>query len=113
MGYRGHFSTDGCVTWDDRWAHLTRAERVMLVVGLLNFVALFALSMWLGGDAASGKIEDGRYFVGNRGRYHEVSAGVYHASLLHVRSMLITFPLLIYASFRGQLRAERALNPEA
>jgi hypothetical protein len=113
LGYRGHFSVDGKVGWEDRWTHMTAFERFLLVAALLNFIALFAAAMWLGGDAANGKIEHGRYFLGNRGHYHEVSAGVYYASLLHVLSLLITHPLGMFATWRGQKRAKRALNPEA
>lgn len=55
MGYHGHFSIDGRVTWQDRWEHMTRTERWLFVIAGVNFFALIAASLWLGGDAVNGK----------------------------------------------------------
>jgi hypothetical protein len=69
--------------------------------------------MWLGGDALNGKFDDGRYVVGRHGRFREVSQTVHHLSFLHVFSLLVTHPLAMFVTWRGQRRAKRALNPEA
>lgn len=92
---------------------MTRTERALTALAFVNFFALLVGAMWLGGDAVNGKIEGGRYILGNHGRYHEVSAAVYHASMLPVLSVLITHPLGMFAAWRRQRRAKRALNPEA
>jgi hypothetical protein len=112
LGYRGHFSVDGKVGWEDRWAHLTRAERFIFLGGLLNFVALFLISMWVGGDAVQGKVEDGRYFVAEEGRYHEVSATFFRLNQLHVVSIFLTVPLAGIVAWRGERRARRTLKGE-
>jgi hypothetical protein len=112
VGYRGHFSIDGRVTWEDRWAHLTRLERVIFIGGLLNFVALFVISLWVGGDAVQGKVEDGRYFVAEEGRYHEVSALFFRLNQLHVASVFLTVPLSGIMAWCGERRAKRTLKGE-
>ena len=112
MGYRGQFSSGGKVGWEDRWAHMSRVERVIFIGGLLNFVALLMISMWVGGDAVQGKVEDGRYFVAEEGRYHEVSATFYRLNQLHVISIFLTVPLAGLVTWRGERRGKRALNRE-
>jgi hypothetical protein len=63
------------------------------MLAFFNFAAFFVVALMLGGDALNGKIEDGRYYLANHGRFTEVSSAVWHYSRAHVISVLITHPL--------------------
>lgn len=82
----------------------SRGERVawiLLTVCALNFVLFVAGSFVLGGDAVNGKIEDGQYYVGGKGRYFAVSPGVWIYSYIHVVSVGVTqlSSMIPYASY--------------
>jgi hypothetical protein len=47
----------------------------------------------IGGDAISGKVDGGRYYVSSRGKLTEVSSSVWHYSRAHTISVWITHPL--------------------
>ena len=51
------------------------------------------VSISIGGDAVEGKSENGKYFVGHRGIFTEVSHGVYQFSRFHSYSIWVTHPL--------------------
>jgi hypothetical protein len=60
-------------------------------------------TFYFGGDAVNGKVEQGRYYLwgyyhGVKG-YTEVSQTVFHYSKWHTYSMLITWSLMLVASF--------------
>jgi hypothetical protein len=76
-----------------RWAG--RIGGALGVVGLVNFIAFFVLSLAWGGDALSGKVVDGRYYLGHKGRYVEVSEARWRASRAHAISVFVTHPLAI------------------
>lgn len=61
--------------------------------GLLNFLIFWHVAVFLGGDAVSGKVEDGRYFVSGHGKLTEVSAETWRYSYAHTVSTWITHPL--------------------
>jgi hypothetical protein len=61
--------------------------------GVLNFVIFWHVAVQIGGDAVSGKIEDGRYFVSSHGRLTEVSSETWRYSYAHKVSTWITHPL--------------------
>jgi hypothetical protein len=63
------------------------------VVALVNFTAFFVLSLTWGGDALNGKVVGGRYYLGHKGRYVEVSEARWRASRAHAISVLVTHPL--------------------
>ncbi len=67
-----------------------------------------SVSMYLGGDALSGKIEDGHYFVRSHGHYTEVSHNVFIYSKIHT-IIFISWHLLlfIYAGI-AHIRERRA-----
>lgn len=90
-----------------------RACQALCVVAVINFFACMAASMFLGGTAHYGKAENGRYFLGHHagdataGRLTEVAPGVYHYSLWHLRSMVVTHVLAIAAALLAKrLKAE-------
>lgn len=72
--------------------------RIIFAVAILNFLLFFLISLFIGGDAFTGKIEDGHYYVGNHGHYTEVSYFVFACSKLHASSVCITHPLAMVAS---------------
>ena len=66
---------------------------VILIVCFLNFVACGIGSLVVGGSAASGFKEDGRYFLVEHGKKTEVSMQIWNYSLWHYRSLFVTHPL--------------------
>jgi hypothetical protein len=54
--------------------------------------------MAIGGAAIDGKVEAGRFFVGNKGPMTEVSKSVYAHSQIHERSVFISVPALFILS---------------
>ena len=62
---------------------------------IFNFFAFFVVSMSIGGDSVRGKRENGKYYVGDHGKFREVSHAVYLFSGCHAVSILATFPLVI------------------
>jgi hypothetical protein len=53
------------------------------------------ISLFIGGDALSGKIEEGRYCLGHHRHYTEVSYFVFTCSKLYRLSVCITHSLAI------------------
>ena len=66
---------------------------ILVVVGILNFMSFFVISMFIGGDAVGNPPVDGRYNVSEHGHRTEVSRRVYEYSLIHARSVWVTHPL--------------------
>jgi hypothetical protein len=77
---------------------LHRKQRLVVFIALavcalsaiswINAVSYYHLSVGIGGTAAKGKIEDGRFYVGRYGEYTEVSSDLWHLSRLHGRTVL-------------------------
>ena len=72
---------------------LNAAGLLLFFVAFFNFLAFWFVSVSIGGDALSGKVEGGRYYVSSRGKFTEVSRGVWTYSRVHTISVLITHPL--------------------
>lgn len=72
---------------------ICRCSTVLLAICFLNAAACFVGVMVLGGEATSGKEENGRYYVGHRGTYYEVSEPVYFYSGIHCASLVLTVPI--------------------
>jgi hypothetical protein len=69
---------------------------------LANFTA-FAISIEvLGGEAFSGRREEGRYFLGNHGQHPEVSRATYVYSMTQGIAMIATFPLAVVGGFMAR-----------
>lgn len=84
------------------WAWLRHP--IMAVLAILVFVLCFGNFFWfaseygrLGGGASSGMVQDGRYFVGNQGDYHEVTCEDWEWSRSHAASLVISHPLAMLA----------------
>lgn len=65
----------------------------LLFIAFINFAAFWIISLSLGGDALNGKIQNGRYYVGNHGRYTEVSKEIWTYSKIHTTSIWVTHPI--------------------
>jgi hypothetical protein len=64
---------------------------------VLSFVDMFAflvISLWIGGDAVSGRAADGRFFVSSHGHLTEVTELVFKYSLWHTRLVQLNWALL-------------------
>lgn len=86
--------------------------RFLLVVCascLLNFVIFCIVGIAIGGDALSGKVVGTHFYLGNHGRFTEVSEAIYTYSLWHARSLLLTHPLLFLTGALA-LRQQRAMK---
>lgn len=88
----------------------------LLVLCFLNFIAFVTMAQMLGGDAISGKMEDGRYYLSNHGRTTEVTRRVFIYSRWHARSVWVTHPLgmiLFIVCFGNKLRGKKkAARPQ-
>jgi hypothetical protein len=79
----------------------------MFLVGWANFMIFMFVSLYVGGDAYNGKIEDGRYYlksVRSKGSpapepYKEVSGAIFRFSWLHAYTVFVTFPLGLLAAW--------------
>ena len=69
---------------------------VLFVIGIVNFLAFVIVAVSIGGDALSGKVESGRYYLSHHGDLTEVSPRVWHYSRVHTISVLITHPLAVF-----------------
>jgi hypothetical protein len=67
-------------------------------LGAASFAAFWIVAVILGGDAASGRVEDGHYYLSSHGRLTEVSRGTFLYSRVHTYSIWITHPLAIVAA---------------
>jgi hypothetical protein len=65
----------------------------------LNFAIFFAGILLLGGDAANGGVQNGRYYLNSHGAYTEVSRGVYMHSWWHELSRPFTFALFAFVAY--------------
>ena len=75
-----------------------RARRYWLplfYLAFVNFAAFAVVAARLGGDAVSGKVESGRYYLSSHGVRTEVSRAVYNYSLVHTVSTWITHGLAL------------------
>ncbi|QEL17676.1 hypothetical protein [Limnoglobus roseus] len=88
-----------------RWAG--RVGRTLFAVAVLNFLAFFAHSQVVGGSAFNGKRVDGRYYVGNKGKYTEVSERQWQTMRAHEVSVFVTHTLGLFAGVALLTYADR------
>ena len=94
-------------------------ELAILIFGaltILNCLVFIGLTDHLGGDALSGKLDAGRYFLwgynahsGKKG-YTEVSAAIFQYSRWHAYSVIVTWPLMLAGTYmlRGKIRRKKS-----
>jgi hypothetical protein len=80
---------------------MSKLTGVLFVVTVLNFGVWGILTSVIQGDAINGKIEHGKYYVAMKGRYTQVSRGVYLYSYVHTCTNFVLFPALILSGFLG------------
>jgi hypothetical protein len=77
----------------DPLATLSRPTRLFVQtvtgVAVLNFISFCVISLFIGGAAMNGKIENGRYYLSQNGRLTEVSQSVWTYSRYHGISMFV------------------------
>ncbi|HRI03081.1 MAG TPA: hypothetical protein PLL77_05010 [Pyrinomonadaceae bacterium] len=77
---------------------------VVFLSGIINFGLMFALSATYRGDAHNGYVKDGHYFLGDHGKYTEVSYKLYMLSwwqgTIVMASWIVPF---LYAVIRNPL----------
>jgi hypothetical protein len=72
---------------------LTTIGMIIFMIGWVNFAIFWIVAVCIGGDAFSGKIVDGHYFVSNHGNLTEVSPAVWQYSRIHAASLCVTHPV--------------------
>jgi hypothetical protein len=77
-----------------------RLLRLGFFVGIVNFAIFWFAALYLGGDAISGKVVDGHFFLSNHGHLTEVSQSVFTYSRWHVLSVFVTHPLGMLCAWR-------------
>lgn len=93
--------------------------RSIAIVGALcifNLVVFFVIAGKMGGDAVNGKMVDGHYFLGDHGRFTEVTKAFFDYSTWHVRSLIVTQPLgmlLLFFAGREFKQRNAAWLPQA
>jgi hypothetical protein len=70
-----------------------RALLVVVYLCLLNFVVFVIGDFVIRGDAINGKVVGEHFYLGDHGRFIEVSKDVYTYSLWHAVSLFFTHPL--------------------
>jgi len=91
---------------DSKSLFLQRLRKVCvitLIVAILNFASFVAVSIYLGGDAFSGGVKDGHYYIyGNhffgQKSLAEVSERTFKYSKWHVYSNFLLWPLAAVAA---------------
>jgi hypothetical protein len=76
---------------------MKRLCHVLFTVAIVNFLIFFLMALSIGGDAVNGKVEGGKYYVANHGKYTEVSKTVFTYSRFHCYSVWVTHPVGILA----------------
>jgi hypothetical protein len=76
-----------------------RFLQIVVYIGLINFAIFLIIASFIGGDALSGKVQDGHYYVAYHGQFTEVSYTIFIYSKLHALSLLITHTFTIIAIF--------------
>ena len=72
---------------------LERIGTVFMAIGTLNFLVMMVCVFGLGGEALSGKVQGGHYYLGYKNSLTQVSKMVYIASLWNDWSAIIFYPL--------------------
>ncbi|MCJ2184153.1 hypothetical protein MTR62_15850 [Novosphingobium sp. 1949] len=62
--------------------------KALIRIAIANFAAFLVIDTVIGGDALSGRIANGVYFLGNHGHFTPVSHALYLYSAIHAYSAL-------------------------
>lgn len=96
-------------------ANAKRAKfgRYFLSSAVLAIGVFILISMFVGGAAITGKIEDGRYYLGNHSVYTEVSLPVYVMSAAATVVVPFWMALAVYLSVRSEAYFKSPFSPLA
>lgn len=86
----------------------TRKELLLAVTAIaasINFFSFIVVDVLIGGDALSGKVEAGRYFLGQHGAYTQVSRSVFVYSAFHATIALLGIVAVASAALRMRRRS--------
>jgi len=115
---RSAFANWDALPQSRRW--ILRVQSVGLALflfGLLNIAVFAALGLVIGGSALHGKIEKGRYFVADHGRFTEVSPAMWFFSYYHTKSIDVTHTLGMLSGLvwlgSSRLCGEKVAGPSA
>jgi len=76
-----------------------RICNLFIIVAAIHFVLFVGTIVALGGDALTGKVESGRYFLGNHGQFIETTRAAFRFSAIVEDSLVYgTFPLGVLAA---------------
>jgi hypothetical protein len=71
----------------------------IVAIAIVQFVVFVGTILAFGGDALTGRVDDGHWFLGNHGQYVEVTRGTWLASAIIGRTLVYgTFPLAVIAA---------------
>ncbi len=71
---------------------------LLVLFVIVNIACFWFHSLYLGGEAINGRIENGHYFVANHGRLTEVTEVQFTANKLHGLSVLVLFGIGLLAN---------------
>ena len=94
---------------DPNWL---KFERRLIIVFIISFVAFFAISIEIGGDALNGHITDGVHYVSQAGKDTAVHPLVWYYSAVHASITIGSFVLLFgYKIVSGLVRRRPSNSP--
>src|SRR5438270_12793528 len=95
--------------------HVTKRRDLAMfvfVVGFVNFFVFLVVSQYLGGSAANGFVRAGHYYLGEHGKYTEVSHAMFRYSQIHEYTLFVTHPLaLISLAYAASIKKEAESYP--
>jgi hypothetical protein len=84
-----------------------RTATIIALLCWLNGCAFFVHTSIVGGGASSGKIQNGKYYVANHGRYTEVSRSAYRFCWWHELSFVASILVFMYIGLDQALSKKR------
>jgi hypothetical protein len=95
----------------DRTLRRRNICNVLISLAAVHFALFVGTIVALGGDALTGRVEDGQYFLGNHGHFFQVGRGTWLFSAVVGRALVYgTFPLGVLAAL-VRPRKERPGRP--
>lgn len=80
----------------------SKTAQVLGIIAVVNFLSFLVATVVLGGDAISGHIEAGRYFLSSHGKLTETTHNLFRYSQIHGASLFLTHPLALLAGWLGR-----------
>lgn len=87
-----------------------RTLKLLGYAGAVNFLAFLLSYLILGGDALSGKTEQGHYYLGDHGVFTEVSRTIFIYSACHAYSALLGMIAFVWAARKLKVRQRSGVS---